>query len=84
MVDGRKLEDNVSMEDLLQKPEKDLLIMIYIQAVKTNGTVAENYKDIATLKVEMKDKIGMKLFAWLTGAVAFLIVLFNVLDRIMG
>jgi len=84
MVDGRRLEDNVSMEDLLQKPEKDLLIMIYIQAVKTNGTVAENYKDIATLKVEMKDKIGMKLFAWLTGAVAFLIVLFNVLDRIMG
>jgi hypothetical protein len=84
MLDGKRLEDNISMEDLLQKPEKDLLVMIYIQALKTNGTVAENCKDISVLNTEIKDKIGMKLFAWLSGAVAFLIVLFNVLDRIMG
>jgi hypothetical protein len=66
MSDEKRFEDRVSVDDLMKKPQKELLTMIYIQTVKTNGTVAENCKDIASLQLDMKDKIGMKLFRNLT------------------
>ena len=84
MADGRRFEDNISIDDLMKKPTKELLVMNYVQAVRTNGTVQKHEKDIECLKEDMKDKIGMRLFAWLSGAIAFVIILFNVIDRVMA
>ena len=98
MTDSRRFEDNISVDDLMKKPTKELMVMTYIQGLKTNGTVCQNCQDIKTLqddvklratnadvhdlKVEMKDKIGMKLFAIITGIVGLLIVIFNIIDRV--
>lgn len=82
-MNGKRFEDYLSVEDLMKLPNDELLAKIYVQTLKTNGTIAQHCTDIEDLKNDMKDKIGMKLFAWLSGAVAFLIILFNVIDRIM-
>ena len=84
MTDGRRFEDNISVADLMKKTPKELMTMIYMEQLKTNGTVKQNCSDITNLQVEMKEKIGMKLFAWLSGSVAFLILIFNILDRVMA
>ena len=83
MSDGKRFEDNVSVEDLMKRPQKELLAEIYIQTLKTNGTVTQHSTEIVDLKKEMKDKIGMKLFGLLTGIIAFLIIIFNVLDLVI-
>ena len=82
-MDGKRLKDNISIADLMKKPDKELLVEIYIQALITNGNVATNRGNINNLQKDMKDKIGMKLFGLLTGIIAFLIILFNVLDLVM-
>jgi len=97
-MDGRRFEDYMSVEDLMKRPQKELMVEIYIQTLKTNGSIAlhceqiEELKDavklrattadVLDLKTELKDKIGMKLFAIITGIVGLLIVVFNVIDRI--
>ena len=94
----RKFEDKVSVEDLFKKPAKEIQIMTYLQAVKTNAQVARNIKDIEenaihieTIKTDVKDKIGIKelnriqkIFIWATGSIGFILVVFNVWDRIQG
>ena len=57
---------------------------IYLQTLKTNGTVKKNCEDIEKLEVEMRGKIGWKLFASLVGILTALIVLFNVLNMVAG
>jgi len=94
----RKFEDKVSVKDLLKKPTKDILIMTYLQAAKTNAQVARNIKDIEenasrikAIKTSVKDKIGIKelnriqkIFVWATGSIGFILVAFNIWDRIQG
>ena len=87
----RRFEDKVSVEDLLKKPVKEILIMTYVQTVKTNGQVAENCDTITKLQEEIKDKIGIeelnrmqKIFAWVTGSIAFILIVFNVFDRVIN
>jgi hypothetical protein len=62
MTDGKRFEDKVEIADLIKQPQKEILARIYQQVLKTNGTVAQNCKDIISLQDDMKDKIGMKLF----------------------
>jgi len=52
----RRFEDTLSVEDLLKKPAKEIQIMTYLQAVKTNGTVTRHDKCINALEEDMKDK----------------------------
>ena len=94
----KKFEDKVSVDDLLKKPTKDILIMTYLQAVKTNGQVAKNIENIEknaicieAIETDVKDKIGIKelnriqkIFIWATGSIGFILVVFNVWDRIQG
>ena len=94
----RKFEDKVSVDDLFNKDTKEILIMTYLQAVKTNAQVARNIKDIEentsrikAIKTSVKDKIGIKelnriqkIFIWATGSIGFILVVFNVWDRIQG
>lgn len=83
MNDGKRFEDNVSVEDLMKKPQKELLVEIYIQTVKTNGTVAQNCKDINILQTDMKDKIGMKLFRNLTIVLGVIIAFATLIQLII-
>ena len=83
MNDGKRFEDKINIADLMRKPDKELLVEIYVQALITNGNVATNTTNIGGLQKDMKDKIGMKLFGFLTGIIAFLIIIFNVLDLVM-
>ena len=97
-MEDRKFEDKVSVEDLFKKPAKEIQIMTYLQAVKTNAQVARNIKDIEenasrikAIKTSVKDKIGIKelnriqkIFIWATGSIGFILVVFNVWDRIQG
>ena len=87
----RKFEDKVSVEDLFKKPAKEIQIMTYLQAVKTNGQVAKNIENIEknascieTIKTDVKDKIGVKLFKIITIIAMALLVAFNVWDRIQN
>ena len=97
-MQDRKFEDKVSVEDLFNKDTKEILIMTYMQAVKTNAQVAENIKDIEehaicieAIKTSVKDKIGIKelnriqkIFIWATSSIGFILVAFNIWDRIQG
>ena len=82
-MDNKRLKDNISINDLMKKPGKELLVEIYIQALITNGNVATNRGNIDNLQKDIKDKIGMKLFGLLTGIIAFLIIMFQVLDMVV-
>lgn len=91
MSSGRRFEDNISVEDLMKKPQKDLLVEIYIQAVKTNGTVVKNCSDIADLQAKIDDKVGTKelnrferIFLIITGMGGFFILIFNIWDRLVS
>ena len=83
MEDNKRFEDNISVDDLMKLDEKTLMTKIYVQVLKTNGTVRSHDKDIECLQNEIKDKIGWKMFTILISAVSFLIILFNVLDLVM-
>jgi len=83
MDEARRFEDTVSIHDLMNLPDKELMAKIYIQTLKTNGTVRKHEDDIECLQKEMKDKIGWKMFTVLTGVISFLIILFNILNLIM-
>ena len=65
-MDGKIFEDKVEIADLMKTTSKVLIAKIYQQVLKTNGTVAQNCKDIGELQTDMKDKIGLKLFRNLT------------------
>ena len=94
----RKFEDKVSVDDLFNKDTKEILIMTYLQAVKTNAQVAKNIENIEknascieTIKTDVKDKIGIKelnriqkIFIWATGSIGFILVVFNIWDRLQG
>ena len=84
MNENRRFEDKVEIEELMNTPPKELMARIYQQVLKTNGTVAQNCNDIKDLKDDVKDKIGMKLFAVITGIVGLIILIFNILDRVMA
>ena len=90
-MQDRKFEDKVSVEDLFKKDTKEILIMTYLQAVKTNAQVAKNIENIEknascieTIKTDVKDKIGVKLFKIITIIAMALLVAFNVWDRIQN
>ena len=90
-MQDRKFEDKVSVEDLFKKPAKEIQIMTYLQAVKTNAQVAKNIENIEknascieTIKTDVKDKIGVKLFKIITIIAMALLVAFNVWDRIQN
>jgi len=81
----KRFEDKVTIEEILaNNKQKELLAKIYLQTLKTNGTVKKNCEDIEKLEVEMRGKIGWKLFASLVGILTALIVLFNVLNTVAG
>ena len=83
MEEVKRFEDTVSIHDLMNMPDKELMANIYMQTLKTNGTVRKHDDDIGCLKKEMKDKIGWKMFTVLTGIISFLIILFNILNLVM-
>lgn len=80
----RRHDDNITVEDILKDNpnNKVLLAKILIQTRKTNGQVLENKLDIECLQLEMKEKIGWKVFAIISGILGCIIVLFNVLNMI--
>lgn len=84
MSNERRFEDSVSVKDLMTMDDKELMANIYIQTLKTNGQVKANTQDIECLQKEMKDKIGWKIFATLTGVITFVFVLFQVLNYFKG
>lgn len=88
----RRFEDKVSIDDVLKDNpnNKILLAKIYLQCRETNGTVGRHDKCIENLKTDIKDKIGLKelsrvqkIFAWITGLIAFVLIAFNIFDRVM-
>lgn len=90
MNNGKRFEDTMSVEDLMKKPQKELLVEIYIQTVKTNGTVARNCDDIEELQTKVDEKIGTrellrfeKLFGIIAGIAGLIIIIWNILDRVM-
>ena len=73
MSDGRRFEDKVSINDFINMPEKELLASIYIQTLKTNGTVRDHEKEIDDLKTCMKEKMDWGMFKRLSIVMGLLI-----------
>jgi len=79
----RRFEDKVTIHEILSdNTQKELMAKIYIQTLKVNGTVRKHCEDIEKLQIEMREKIGWKIFATISGILAAIIVLFNVLNII--
>lgn len=62
MSDGRRFEDKVSINDFMNMPEKELLANIYIQTLKTNGTVRDHEGRIDDIEKEYANKDDIKAF----------------------
>ena len=73
MTDGRRFEDSVTVKDFMNMPEKELLANIYIQTLKTNGTVKEHEKEIKDIKDCLKEKIDWLLLKRLSIVLGLLI-----------
>lgn len=80
MSDGKSFEDKMSVEDLMKKPQKELLTMIYIQTVKTNGTVQDHEDRIDCLEKDNKSTIKTKIFVLIASVLGIIITLFGILD----
>jgi hypothetical protein len=80
----RRFEDKLPISDLMKKDTKELLVMIYMQVAQTNGTVQRHCDDIEKLQIEMREKIGWKIFTAISAVLAVIIILFNVLNIIAG
>jgi hypothetical protein len=79
----RRFEDKVTIHEILsENSQKELMAKIYIQTLKVNGTVRKHCDDIEKLQIEMREKIGWKIFTAISAILAAIIVLFNVLNII--
>lgn len=74
------IEDEISIDDLKKEDPQTLLAKIYIQALKTNGTVKKHETDITCLKSDMKKKISSTIFAVGAGVIGFIIIIFQLLE----
>lgn len=83
MGDGKKFEDTISIHDLMSMPQPELLAKIYIQTLKTNGTVKDHEGRIDCLEKEDKNNIKTKVFTIGSTIIGFLIILFQVLNLVM-
>jgi hypothetical protein len=81
----RRFEDKVTIHEILsENSQKELMAKIYIQTLKVNGTVRKHCDDIEKLQIEMREKIGWKIFTAISAVLAVIIILFNVLNIIAG
>jgi len=81
----RRFEDKVTIHEILsENSQKELMAKIYIQTLKVNGTVRKHRDDIEKLQIEMREKIGWKIFTAISAVLAVIIILFNVLNIIAG
>lgn len=99
MANGKRFEDYISVEDLMKKPQKELMAQIYVQTLKTNGTISlhcqqidEIHADLKTkassidledIRRDLKDKIGQKIFVILASILGVVMVIFNIWDRLI-
>lgn len=74
MNNGRRFEDKVTASDFIKMPQKELLANIYVQTLKTNGTVKDhdirleciekeymNKDDIKAICVDLKAQLNEKI-----------------------
>jgi hypothetical protein len=81
----RRFEDKVTIHEILsENSQKELMAKIYIQTLKVNGTVRKHCDDIEKLQIEMREKIGWKVFATISGVLAAVIIFFNVINLLAG
>ncbi len=83
MGDGKRFEDTISIHDIMSMPQKELMAKIYIQTLKTNGTVKDHEGRIECLEKEDKQNIKTKVFTIGASVIGFLIILFQVLNLVM-
>jgi hypothetical protein len=99
MNDGRRFEDSINVHELMSLPQKELMTKIYIQTLKTNGTVAQHCQELITIKDdlknkadkkevevledEVKDKIGYRLFKNLSILITVLVSALGVLATVL-
>ncbi len=100
MNEGRRFEDSINIHELMNLPQKELMAKMYIQTLKTNGTVSQNCQritaieeiidkkanksDLKDIKDEMKDKIGWKLMTALFGLLMLINLAFGLLQYFTG
>lgn len=77
------IEDSIKIEELQSEPTKVLLAKIYIQTLKTNGTVKDHDIRLKCLEEDNKQTIKTKVFAILTAAIAVIIIIFNVINMVV-
>jgi hypothetical protein len=83
MEEGKRFEDTISIHDLMSMPQKELMAKIYIQTLKTNGTVKDHEVRLQCIEKEDKNNIKTKIFVTGSSIVGFLIILFQVLNLVM-
>jgi len=61
MNDGRRFEDKVSVSDFMKMPQKELMAHIYIQTLKTNGTVKDHEERLNCVEKDYMHKDDIKV-----------------------
>lgn len=83
MSDGNRFEDKVPIADLMKKNTKELLMMIYIEQIKTNGNIKNHDTRITCLEEDNKHTIKTKIFIVGASILGFIIILFQILDMVI-
>ena len=78
-----EIKDKIDAKDLNKKPGRELLIMIYMQTIKTNGIIADHERRIHIIEKLVNDKIGLKLFKNISIALGTIMILFTILNIII-
>ena len=78
-----EIKDKIDAKDLNKKPGRELLIMIYMQTIKTNDIIADHERRIHIIEKLVNDKIGLKLFKNISIALGTIMILFTMLNIII-
>jgi len=85
------IEDEIKLEDVLKEPSKNIIAKIFLQALKTNGSIKrldceneDRKTEIKELSDEVKDKIGIKAFNKIAVIVTVILSLIMILSSAVG
>jgi hypothetical protein len=78
------IEDTLKVEDVLKDPSDIILAKVYIQTLKTNGTVKNHEERIGKIEDCMDDKIGVKGITKLAVIVSFVLGLLMLISSTVG
>ena len=78
------IEEQIKIEEILKEPNEIILAKIYIQTLKTNGTVKNHETRLGKIEDCMEDKIGVKAFTKISVIITVIIGILLLVSSTVG